>query len=153
MPTVDPKTTSRSTASEIVLGYPENNPFEADCPPYNLVPWSRQSERRDDTPEFIAAARAMAERNGVNPLWMWYGHNPLIVHEESVRDLDLPLVSYQGRPPPLTRAELQQPLEFLEQINPLGSSYIYKVRVGQDVRLLKVVRLLLLDLPITVFSC
>lgn len=153
MSSVRPNISCRTVASEIVLGYPESNPFEADCPPYNLVPWSLQRARRNDTPEFIAATLAMAHKSGINPLSMWYGYNPLEVHEESIQNLELPLVSYRARPPPLARAILQEPLTFLTQISSRGASYIYEVRVGQDIRLLKVVRLLLLVLHITVFSC
>lgn len=131
----------RSVASEIAVSYPESNPFKWESPPWNLSPRSRDHECAEDTPAFIAAALEQAGRNGINPLWSWYGHNPLLVYEERILYGDFPLDSYQGSPPPLPRAELQHPIEFLEQLNPHGVSYIYKVRVGQDIRLLKVVSL------------
>lgn len=128
-------------ASTMLVVYPEKNPFDIDPPVVNLTPFARDDECNYDLPEFIAAARAQAKKNaGLNPLYMWYGNNPLAVHEEHLFYDELPLTSYE-QPPPLLKVILEEPIEFLEQLHPQGDSYIYKVRVGEDVRLLKVVRL------------
>ena len=53
----------------------------------------------------------------------------------------LPQITYAA-PPALERAVLGTPLEFLTVINPTGNTLAFKIRIGDDVRLLKVVRLM-----------
>ncbi|EKM52941.1 uncharacterized protein PHACADRAFT_147241 [Phanerochaete carnosa HHB-10118-sp] len=52
---------------------------------------------------------------------------------------DMPLTKYE-RPPPLQKAVLKDELVFLEQINPKGSTALFKIRVGERVLLLKMFR-------------
>lgn len=135
--------TTLQTASAILLCYPERNPFEMDPPAYNLTPsigitWAM--EKSMDTPEFIAAARAQAQKTGCNPLWTWFGTNPLAIYDERIQRADLPFNGYTV-PPPLPRIDSPSDLTYIERVNARGNNPMYKVRIGDDVRLLKLVRL------------
>lgn len=127
-----------SFASTLLMEYPEESPFDIDPPVYNLSPLTREEDCDFDLPEFIAGVNAQWRRTGLNPLYMWYGCNPLIVRDYDLFDEKLPLTSYE-QPPPLPRAEFEGPIEFLERLDPRGSSYVFKVRIGGEVRFLKVV--------------
>lgn len=134
--------TTLQMSSVIVLSYPEQNPFEMDPPPFNLTPetskiWAR--ERELDTPEFIAAARAQTSKSGCNPLWTWFGTNPLVIYDERIKKAVLPFKNYVV-PSPLQEAALSSDFVYLERVNPKGNTPLYKVRIGDDIRLLKIVR-------------
>ncbi len=101
--------------------------------PFNLKPPPQQDDLFD-TSEFVAAALKHAQRIGKNPLYMYYGTNPLITFDEQV----VPFNSYIP-PPPLLRACIPDDITVLEQICPRGNTPLLKVCIGQDVRLLKVV--------------
>lgn len=127
--------------SKILRSYPEKNPFDADPVIAGLPPWTEtwELELREDLPELRAAALAQANKTGYNPLWSWFGTNPLIILDERLKSTDLPFKSYVI-PPPLPQAQLFSPISFMEHMVSTGKTRTYKVRVGEDIRLLKLVR-------------
>lgn len=133
---------TQSLAEVIVRTYPEESPFDMKAPPTNLTP-DRNSEHdiEMDTPELVATALAQTVKTGKNPLYTWLGTNPLVVRNPAVLP-SLPPMQHESSipPPPIPRAELDGPIQFLEQINPEGTLFMYKVRIGEDIRFLKVVR-------------
>lgn len=132
--------TAQVASSSLVNCYPEQNPFEMDPPPYNLTPRSMKYFTDLDTPEFIAAALAIARKSGMNPLYMMYGTNPLFLADRRLLYAKLPPIPYE-KPPPLEQITLPDDVEFFEEINKNGNNFVIPVRIGNDVRLLKIVRL------------
>lgn len=127
--------------SKILHSYPEKNPFDANPPILGLPPWTRtwEYELRRDQPELRAAALAQARKTGYNPLWSWFSTNPLIILDERLKSADLPFNDYVV-PPPLPQAHLSTPISFMERVNSNGNMRTYKVQIGEDIRLLKLVR-------------
>lgn len=108
-----------------------------DPPPYNLTPYPPDDS--GDTPEFRAAACDVASKTALNPLAGTYGTCPVHVVDMRMILADMPLTKYK-RPPPLQKAVLTDKLVVLERINPKGSTALFKIRVGEQVFLLKMVR-------------
>ena len=76
---------------------------------------------------------------GVNPLYMSYGTNPLLIADPRLVAQRLPFTEYR-RPPPVKPAQLLDDIVFLEQICRHTSGIaLFTVRVGGVIRLLKVV--------------
>ena len=125
----------------ILAAYPEQNPFLFDPPLFNLTPAS-QKFILDllDTPEFLAAALAIAQNKYVNPLCFMYCTNPLSTTDLRLREVSFPLVAYK-RPPPLPLISLPLDTQYLNQLNKDGTTMIFTVRVDGEVRLLKIVSL------------
>ena len=134
---------SLNIAQALLASYPEANPFDADPPPYNLTPYSRETELHWDTPEFVAAALDISERSGNNPLRHMYGTNPMVLTDYRARNLNLPLSAYTP-PPPLQKTSLPSDATFLERIHPHCHEVLVTIRVDGEVRLLKIVRSLVL---------
>ena len=123
--------------STFVKSYPETNPFDFAPPLWNLSPLPLDVARHD-TQAIRDAACAAANSSGNNPFYGAYGSCPLALYDYELYGAELPPITYTP-PPPLERAVLCAPLEFLAVINPKGNTLAFKVRVGDDVRFLKVV--------------
>ena len=127
-------TTGGITSAFLVTWYPEQNPFLLNPPLYNLTP-GPDAPTRPDNKRF---ALASAQSTGINPLCMSYGPNPLFMagHLDTLR---LPFAEYR-RPPPIKEAQLSDDMVFLEQIcRHTTDTALFTIRVGKDIRLLKVV--------------
>lgn len=136
-------------ATTMLMVYPEKTPFDTDPPLMNLTPPNvLDDESAHDMPESIAKAQAheaMSDASG--PSY----RNPLIAHVGGTLYPALAFTSYV-HPPPLPKFVTEEPIEFLERLHydgpypyveplhPYGTSHIFKVRIGDDVRVLKVVR-------------
>ena len=124
--------------STLVKTYPDSNPFDFDPPLWNLSPFPLEAQRYD-TQETRDAARTAAESSGYNPFYGAHGTCPIALYDPQLRGADLPAIVY-ATPPTLQRVVLDEPMEFLEAINPTGNTVVFKVRIRDDFRLLKVVR-------------
>ncbi|KAJ3552276.1 hypothetical protein NM688_g4231 [Phlebia brevispora] len=125
-----------TTLPAVLAAYPESSAFDWKPLIYNLAP-EDQTDDLDDTPEFLTAVRAQAKRDGMNPLWRWYGVNPVTLFDETLEDADLPMTAY-NTPPPLSQVDLSGVVAVVEQLNPKGTMPMFKVRIGDDVRVMKV---------------
>jgi hypothetical protein len=121
-----------------VATYPEENPFDGDPPVYNVTPFTAAYDMAFDTAEFRAAALAMAQSSGVNPLRWQYCSNPFAdIH----RGEPIPFKRYTP-PPPLSEVTLPNDTVFLKQIHGHCKTVLITLRIAGEVRLLKIVRLL-----------
>ena len=130
-----------NVTSTLVYSYPEQSPFELDAPPYNLTPPSSKALTAVDTPEFLEAVLKQAQNTGFNPLATMYGTNPLYIADRRLLGAQLPPMAYK-KPPPLEEIELPEDAEFVQQLNKGGNTVIVVTRVQDQLRLLKIVRLL-----------
>lgn len=128
--------TTLNISSAILDVYPETSPFDLDPIPYNLTPAPPRTV--GDTEAFRVAAREVAYSTAENPLWQSYGSNPLLIYDPRLIAAKLPLSDYKP-PPSMEKATLSEKLVFLERINPDGNAPLFTVRVGDTIRLLKVV--------------
>lgn len=124
--------------AELLHEYPELNPYDLEPLPYQLIP--QPPRTRHDTQEFRDAALAVAEASGENPLANSYGSNPFVIQDPHRISLKEVQFAHWSQPPPMDMAALSGPIQFLEQLNPTGTTPIFKVLVGQEYRVLKVVR-------------
>ncbi|KIP05260.1 hypothetical protein PHLGIDRAFT_162018 [Phlebiopsis gigantea 11061_1 CR5-6] len=124
--------------STFVESYPENNPFDSNPPLWNLSPFPLDAQRHD-TQAVRDAACAAANSSGSNPFYGAYGPCPLAIYDSGIYGAKLPPITYAA-PSPLERATVHAPLQFLAVISPTGNTLAFKVRIGDDVRLLKVFR-------------
>lgn len=122
---------------ELLPHYPERNPWELQDGLFNLTPHPPIDIY--DTQAFRDAARDIAEKSHINPLYRSYGPNPFSPRDERLLGLELPLSAYE-KPAPLNQAELTNKIVFLKDINSEGNILVFKACIGNDVRLLKVVR-------------
>ena len=106
-----------------------------------------------DTPEFLAAALAIARRSGVNPLTIMYGTNPLMLTDVRLTCTHFPLNTYK-RPPPLQKITLPEGVVFEQQLHKGGNNILLTVRIGSELRLLKLVsfRLFLISMKPSDFT-
>lgn len=125
--------------AEILQRYPEQNMFDSVPPLPTLTPYSLEFFASLDTPEFRAACRDEAARTGFNPLALSYGTNLLALAGPRSSWTDFPFKSYK-KPPPLVEAILPKEAVLLEQLNKQGNTLLFTVRVGNETRLLKIVR-------------
>jgi hypothetical protein len=116
--------------------YPEENPFDGDPPVYNVTPFTAAYDMAFDTPELRAAALAIAQSSGVNILRWQYRSNPFAAVR---RGKPLPFAGYTP-PPPLPEVDLPETAAFLEQIHGHCKTVLITVRIGDQVRLVKIVR-------------
>lgn len=123
--------------------YPEKSLFDFDPPLYNLTPL-KTMDKASWSPEFIAMVLKEAIEQGQNPLYTFYMPSPIRVDSDVLqhRAKDVQLQAYV-RPPPLPELRLQQPIEFLEDINPDGNHSTFIVKIGSELRLLKTVSTLM----------
>lgn len=119
-------------ASTMLVVYPERNPFDVKPPVPYLSLLVLDGDKKPRTPGALT---------GLDKSVLAHHNNPLIVHNEDQLYAQLPLTSYQ-RPSPLPKAEFEGPIEFLEQFHPgpEDNSYKFRIRIGNDLRFLKVVR-------------
>lgn len=132
------KTSALDFARVLLSTYPETSPFELEPPLPNLRPAEVEDEAYD-TEEFKEAAREnTVAMGGINPFSGQFGANTFVIPYELQRELSQPFTNY-ARPPTLNEADIRTELQFLEQIYPGGCVHLFKVRVNDEVRLLKVV--------------
>lgn len=122
--------------SEIIPRYPEQDIWKFDPPLHNLTP--DPPDETSDTKAFLERARRETRLSSVNPLHDSYGPNPFRLKDLVVYSRDIPMSEYR-EPLPLNQAKLATKLVFLEEINPGGNTPVLKVRVGDTIRLLKIV--------------
>lgn len=99
----------------------------------------------NDSSDFRAVALAQANKTGYNPLWAWFGTNPLILLDDRLKSADLPFnnLNYVV-PPPLPQLYLSSSISFIERVDTTHNyTWMHKVQIGKDTRLLKLVRILL----------
>lgn len=132
--------TTRHIANSIVSSYPEENPFEADPPIYNLTPGSAGLDVELDTPGFRAEALAIAQETGKNPLHTQYGTNPFVITDPRVQKARLPLATYVRPDHGLPRLSFSDHTAFLAHIHSNIRTIVITVRIDGEVRLLKIVR-------------
>ncbi|KAJ3552279.1 hypothetical protein NM688_g4232 [Phlebia brevispora] len=125
-----------TTLPDVLAAYPEKSAFDWDPLLHNLAP-NDLSKLIEDTPEFRAAVRAQAQKDSMNPLWRWYGTNPVTVFDLKLQDAYLPITAYTT-PPPLPQIDMSKDITVLEQLNLEGSTPMFKVQVGDSVRVIKV---------------
>ncbi|KAJ3555307.1 hypothetical protein NM688_g2650 [Phlebia brevispora] len=123
-----------SVGDAFVFTYPEKNPFQSDPPIARLVP-EEPKELLTITPQTASEALAKAEQTGVNPLSMLYGDSPLSMVDPKTKHARFPIEQYT-LPPPLVQI-FPSPVQFIEWLNPEGRTPVYKVQIGEDIRLLK----------------
>lgn len=77
----------------------------------------------------------------MNPLCTTWGQNPFALgdNHDSLMRTAFPHTAYR-EPPPLNQAQLLDKIAFLKEINPQGDTPVFKVRINENIRLLKVVR-------------
>ncbi|EKM51385.1 uncharacterized protein PHACADRAFT_178020 [Phanerochaete carnosa HHB-10118-sp] len=121
----------------ILQHYPEQNFFDANPPLPNLSPFSLEIFHSNDTPELLAACRDMVAKSGLNPLSLSYGTNLLDVREYRLFETHYPLEDYQ-KPPPLQMTSLPKEAVLMEQLNKRGNTLMFTVRLGEEIRLLKI---------------
>ncbi|OSD08689.1 hypothetical protein PYCCODRAFT_1473256 [Trametes coccinea BRFM310] len=105
--------TSLNISLALLERYLEEDLWAMEIPPYNLKPYPPRED--GDTPEFRAAACEVAQRTGVNPLERSYGSCPFILTDVRV-----------------LRIGVEMPFN--------ANTPVFKVRVGDDLRLLKIFR-------------
>ncbi|GJE94527.1 hypothetical protein PsYK624_106970 [Phanerochaete sordida] len=125
---------------DIYHSYPEKSPFEINPPIFNLVPAARSFSSLD-TPELHEAARQIMRRTaGINVLFQMNGRYPFTTVQ---RDEDMmeanpgPFTGY-STPAPLLNTALPDDAVFVQQLNPDGNVPIFVVRIGDELRLLKI---------------
>lgn len=123
-----------------IATYPDENPFDADPPIHNLTPQSFAREWANDTPELRAAALAAAEGSGLNPLRFTYGQDPFIISFLNLGNPYLFTGTAYAPPPPLPEVALPEDAVFVQQIHEHCKTVLITVRIGDDTRLLKIVR-------------
>ncbi|GJE84687.1 hypothetical protein PsYK624_007630 [Phanerochaete sordida] len=134
-----PESTTAHRAIDLLLAYPEQNPFDFQPPIYNLTPREDPLESFD-TPELKAAALAIAQRTAVNVVMKMHGTNPLLAATSDRNRAEAgqtPMTAYQ-RPPPLSEATLPETIEFIDELNQNGHRTIFVVRLNNELRVLKV---------------
>ncbi|KIP04408.1 hypothetical protein PHLGIDRAFT_120719 [Phlebiopsis gigantea 11061_1 CR5-6] len=129
--------TSQNISSAIVTSYPEENLYEMDPPVFNLTPKSMEAFLALDTPEFLQGALQQTRKTGVNPLFLMHGTSPLYLADRRLAYARLPLSAYQ-KPPPLPEIELPDDVAFVEQLNKQGNTVLVVVRIGGELRLVKI---------------
>ena len=134
--------TSHNVSAAIMTTYPEQNLFGMDPPIYNLTPQSMEAFLELDIPEFLQGALQQTRTTGVNPLFLMYGTSPLYLANQRLQFARFPLLGYQ-KPPSLPNIELPNNVEFVEQLNKHGNTVLVVVRINNELRLLKIVRLVL----------
>ncbi|KAJ3552277.1 hypothetical protein NM688_g4230 [Phlebia brevispora] len=125
-----------TTLPDVLAAYPEKSLYDWDPPLHNFAPRDLSTDL-DDTPEFLAAVRAQAERDGMNPLWRWYGTNPVTIFDHTLKKAVLPITAYTV-PPPLSEIDISGGVTVIEQLNPTGTIPIFKIMIGDNVRVMKV---------------
>lgn len=132
-----PVMTKLYDASDLVVTYPEQNPFLFELPPTNLTP-APDPCAQFDTEDFLKAALAIAETKGFNPLHTTYGTNPVVFQNDRVLSKMFPFTAYE-RPAPVSQITLPDNTEFLAQIwRHTEVTALFTVRVAGKVLLLKV---------------
>ncbi|GJE94567.1 hypothetical protein PsYK624_107370 [Phanerochaete sordida] len=124
---------------EIYHSYPEKNPFEITPPIFGLVPFARDYDSLD-TPKLHEAAREIMRRTGINVLFQMNGRYPFTTvqrDEEKMEANPGPFTGY-STPSPLLNTMLPDDAEFVQQLNPDGNVPIFVVRIGGELRLLKI---------------
>lgn len=133
-------TTNAHNPVDIYRCYPEKNPYDIRPPIYNLIPY--QDADHVDTPQLKQAALDVANRTGINVLRFMYGQYPLLMAElDELEAVQNPVPFHNYRPPPdLPRTSLPDDVEFVRQLNEGGNTPVFVVRIGDVLRLLKMVR-------------
>ncbi|GJE92046.1 hypothetical protein PsYK624_081990 [Phanerochaete sordida] len=123
---------------DIYRRYPEKSPYAYEPPLFNLLPL--RSPTAVDTPQLRRAALDIAKRTGINVLDYMYGQYPFLMSDldlRTIRQNPVPFAEYQP-PPPLTKLNLPDDVEFVSQVNEKGNTPIFVVKVGVALRLLKI---------------
>ena len=124
---------------DVYRSYPEENPFSLTPPVYNLVP--RPDPEILDTPELKQAALKIANKTAVNVFRGMNGRYPFLFAEADAANVlaePVPFTEYRV-PPPLAMVSLSDDVEFVSQVNEQGNSPMFLIRVGDGMRLLKIV--------------
>ncbi|KAJ3552275.1 hypothetical protein NM688_g4234 [Phlebia brevispora] len=127
---------SSTSLLDVLSAYPEKSAFDWDPLIHNLAP-EDQSKDSKDTPEFLAGALVQAKKDGMNPLWRWYGTNPVAIFDRKLQKADLPITAYTT-PPPLPELDISAGVTVIEQLHPTGTTPMFKVQIGDDMRMMKV---------------
>ena len=129
---------NKSFADNILVHYPERSPWKRGA--YNIKPTARLPNTLSESFR-EAARREIFVEHHYNPLRNMYGGCPLDVHQPSFQTKDLPFPDVAfTEPQSLQQLPAQASIKFEERVYYSSNWYMFKVRVGDKLRLLKLVR-------------
>ena len=127
-------TFTANVAASMLQRYPDISPYDMKPIPENVVPSYATANCKPANRSKLASYRL---KNGVNAINI-HGDNPYTVPQAEAPSSSLPLTEHR-RVGSLTDAIVGDTLVFLEQVATSRNAISFKIRLGEEVRLIKIV--------------